>query len=105
LVDIGQWPLALKLSHCERRMLGFFLFSEAIPTARDRAIRFDALLDHYGQIVNPKYSRIIERIRSFFVTDPGRLLPSWPQGHGATDDGMTPKPARPPAAGCLGLES
>lgn len=38
------------------------LFSEAIPTARERADRLNELINTYGKLVNPEYSAIIDRI-------------------------------------------
>lgn len=38
------------------------LFSEAIPTARERAERLDKLLDRYGQLLHPRYAKTILRI-------------------------------------------
>ena len=38
------------------------LFSASIESANERAKRLDALIEHYGKLVNPSYSRIIGRI-------------------------------------------
>ena len=38
------------------------LFGESIPTANDRAKKLDALLDRYGELVNPTYTQAIRRI-------------------------------------------
>ena len=38
------------------------IFSEAIPTARERDERLTKLLGAYGKIVSPRYSAIVERI-------------------------------------------
>lgn len=38
------------------------LFSEAIPTARERAARLDQLLDKYGRLLHPRYAKTILRI-------------------------------------------
>lgn len=38
------------------------LFSEAIPTARERAERLDKLLDRYGRLLHPRYAKTILRI-------------------------------------------
>lgn len=38
------------------------LFSEAIPTARERAARLDKLLGRYGQLLHPRYAKTILHI-------------------------------------------
>lgn len=38
------------------------LFSESIPTARERATRLDKLLDRYGRLLHPRYAKTILRI-------------------------------------------
>ena len=38
------------------------LFSEAIPTAQERADRLNALIEKYGRLVNPRHAEIIQRI-------------------------------------------
>lgn len=38
------------------------LFSASIESSNERAKRLDKLIDHYGKLVNPSYSRAIARI-------------------------------------------
>jgi hypothetical protein len=60
------WQLADKLrsfddvEHLEEVLT--ILFSSSIPTANERARRLDKLLDIYGQLVNPAYSRAIKKV-------------------------------------------
>ncbi|WP_236166330.1 hypothetical protein [Pseudomonas juntendi] len=60
------WTIADKLRSFDRvehlDEILTVLFSSSVPTATERANRLDALLDRYGELVNPAYAQAIKKI-------------------------------------------
>ncbi|MCI5189119.1 MAG: hypothetical protein D3905_04810 [Candidatus Electrothrix sp. AS4_5] len=61
-----SWELADKLRCCDSveyiDEILEVLFSDVIPSARERSDKLEKLIDKYGKLVNPVYARTIQKI-------------------------------------------
>lgn len=53
----------------------YIIFDERVSTARERATRLNELISKYGKLVNPKYSKIINKINEDNLLQHGSSTP------------------------------